>query len=150
MKKIIFSLLLSPILATGQDIPKFSNTIIAKAISFKQVKDTLLNLGYFIDQQNEEDGTIITKPKGVCNCKNVDFNQLIIYVRVRDSVGKFTGAYNINYNYNAQRGGLLSNDKNEFHPLEYWKSGISTPHMIFLKLDKIVRSISSQVTYAKL
>jgi hypothetical protein len=149
MKKILLLLILNPSFSFSQDIPKFSNTIIAKGVSFQTIKDSLLSIGYFIDQQNQEDGTIITKPKGVCDCKNVNFHQLIIYVRVKDSVAKFSGTFNINYNNNAQRGGLFSNDRTEFHPLEYWKSSISLPHSIFMKMDKIVRTLSSDISYAK-
>ena len=149
MKKVLTCILIAPLISLGQDIPKFSNTVIAKNISFQVIKDSLLDKGFFIDQQNEQDGTIITKPKGVCDCKNIDFHQLIIYVRVKDSVAKFTGAFNINYNFNAQRGGLISNDRTEFHKLEYWKSSISVPHVLFLKLDKIVRSMSEVISYSK-
>ena len=149
MKKLLFCLFFAPFFSFAQDIPKFSNTIIAKNICFQVIKDSLLDKGFFIDQQNEQDGTIITKPKGVCDCKNIDFHQLIIYVRVKDSIAKFTGAFNINYNFNAQRGGLISNDRTEFHKLEYWKSSISVPHALFLKLDKIVRSISTDIAYSK-
>jgi hypothetical protein len=149
MKRFLFLLAL-PVAAKSQEIPKFSNAIIANHVTFKQVKATLLDSAFFIDQQNEEDGTIITKPKGVCDCKNKDFNQLIVYVRVKDSSATFTGKFNLNYNYNQSRGGLLSNDKTDFRQLEYWKSAMSAPHNIFLKLDALVRSISQQITYAKL
>lgn len=149
MKRSLILFLL-PIAAHSQGIPKFSNAIIAKGVTFKQIKSALLDSAYFIDQQNEEDGTIITKPKGVCDCKNKDFNQLIIFVRIKDSSATFSGKFNFNYNYNQSKGGLFSNDKNEFQQLEYWKSGISVPHHIFLKLDGFVRGLSSQITYVKL
>lgn len=136
--------------AAAQDIPKFTNTIFAKGVAFSQVKDSLLNQGYFIDQQNEQDGTIITKPKGVCDCKNKDFHQVVYYIRVKDSTARIGGKFNINYNYDASKGGFFSNDKNEFHQLEYWKSGISVPHQIFLIMDSFAHSLSSQITYAKL
>lgn len=149
MKKVLLFLFFVPLLSFSQDIPKFSNAIIAKGVSFKQIKSSLLDSAFFIDLQNEEDGTIITKPKGVCNCKNKDFNQLIIYVRVKDSIATFTGKWNVNYNYNQSRGGFLSNDKNDFQRLEYWKSSSSVPHHIFLILDHFARSLSSDISYSK-
>lgn len=149
MKLIIFALLALPLLAPAQDIPKFSNAIIFKGAGFQQIKDTLLNRGFFIDQQSEQDGTIITKPKGVCDCKNTDFNQLIIYVRLKDGVSTMTGKWNLNYNYHADHGGLLSNDRHDFHVVEYWKSKSSVPHHVFMIMDEIARGLSSDISYIK-
>lgn len=149
MKRLLLLLLLIPGFAFAQDIPKFTNTIFVKGVSFKKAKATLLDSAYFIDQQNEEDGTIVTKPKGVCDCHNKDFNQLIISIRVKDSTARISGTFNINYNSNAQKGGLFSNDRTEFHQLEYWKSGISSYHKIFLIMDSIARAMGRDVTYAK-
>jgi hypothetical protein len=148
MKKFIFLLL--PFYLKAQEPPKGSNAIIAKGVSFKQIKDSLLDQGFFIDQQNEEDGTIITKPKGVCECKNVDYNQLIISIRVKDSVAKFSGTWNLNFNYHSTGGSLFSNDRTEFHRLEYAKSSLNVQHKIFLRMDAFVRKLTADVSYATL
>lgn len=146
MKIICLALCLIPIACACQDIPKFSNVIFAKGTSFRQAKDSLLANGYFIDQQNEQDGTIITKPKGV---EKNDVRTLIIEIYIKDSTARITGRWNNNYNYRAQTGGLASVDKTQFFPVEYWKSGISVPHKMFLLMDNFARTLSSRITYAK-
>jgi len=144
--KLLFLALLLPLTGRSQDIPKFSNTILVKGVTFKQAKSALLDSAYFIDQQNEQDGTIVTKPKGF---EKNDVRTLIIYVRVKDSVARITGAWNNNFNYRAQSGGLGSVDKTQFHPVEYWKSSISVQHFAFLQLDRYARSLGGEITYAK-
>jgi len=147
MKVFLLFTFFVPIAALGQDIPKFSNTILARGVSFNQAKDSLLSQGYFIDQQNEQDGTIITKPKGV---EKNDVRTIIIEVYVKDSIARITGRWNNNYNYRAQSGGLFSVDKTQFTPVEYWRSGISVPHKMFLIMDSYAKSMTSLISYEKL
>jgi hypothetical protein len=90
MKKLLVCLFLAPLLSFAQDIPKFSNTIFVKGVSWRQVMDTLLNQGYVIDEQNEKDGTITTRPM---QYEKTDVREIVYYIRVSDSTAKIKGKY---------------------------------------------------------
>lgn len=143
MIRIILILFLFPFSCLGQDIPKFSNTIYVKNVSFASAKNALLDIGYFIDQQNEQDGTIITKEINADKDKmfGVELNRyvMIIYVRIKDSIGKISAQMS-----------FTDGNKREWSTVEYWKLRTSVPHSLFLIIDKYAHSIGSEITYAKL
>ena len=143
---LIITLVFIPLNVICQEIPKFANTIIVEGTCFDSLKNSLLDNGYFIDQQNKDDGTVITKAKGI---DKYDMHTLIMYIRIKDSVAKITGKWNLNVNYNAQKGGLYSNDKTDFMPLEYWKDKHSNPHVIFVVMDNFAKSLHGKISYVK-
>lgn len=142
MKKI-FILLLLPCFCNAQDIPKFANTIFVKGVTFAQVKSALLDSAYFIDLQNEQDGTIITTEKNVDPYRlfgqNTDRWHIILNIRVKDSIAKISGQI-----------WYVEQKPKQWRPIEYWRSTISAPHAIFMNMDKVAQSLHGQVTYAKL
>lgn len=74
---------------------KKDNLIIVKGISFDTVVNTLLDNGYFIEQKDMKDGTIITKPKPVNYANSgkarYEATTMILYIRVKDSIAKIIG-----------------------------------------------------------
>jgi len=121
---LFFLTFLYPVILSSQEPIKKNNAIVVKGVTFGKVKETLLDAGIFIDEQNSEDGTIVTKRKGYCNCPNKDFYQLIYYIRVKDTIATIRGKWNVIIRPN-------DNDVNNFMEVEYWKDKNSGPHYIF-------------------
>jgi hypothetical protein len=145
MKKLLFILIgfFPAFLIAQEPSPvKNNNTIIVKGVGFGQVKETLLNAGIFIDQQNAEDGTIITKRKGYCECPNKDFYQLIYYIRVKDSVatirGKFSQAVQIHLFGDSNPN---TDDKDDFSDVVYWKTKNTSYHYLFGIMTQFAKSL---------
>lgn len=110
---------------------KNNNTIIVKGVEFAKVKEVLLDAGFFLDQQSAEDGTIITKRKGFCECPNKEFYQLVYYIRVKDSIvtikGKFSQAAQVKL-FNDHPN---TDDKDDFSDVFYWKSKNTSYNYLF-------------------
>ncbi|OSZ77589.1 hypothetical protein CAP36_14540 [Chitinophagaceae bacterium IBVUCB2] len=143
MKRIstFFLFLFFSIIVKSQEPVKNNNAIVVKGVIFSKVKETLLDAGFFIDQQNAEDGTIITKQKGFCECPNKDFYQLIYYIRVKDSVatirGKFSSAVQLNLLNNHKN----TDDKDDFSEVLYWKDKKSSYHYLFGIMTEFSKSL---------
>lgn len=150
MKLLLLALLCyAPTLCQGQDPPRYTNAILVKGTSFQQVKSALLDSGFFIDQQNEQDGTIITKRKGFCNCPNKDFYQLVYYIRVKDSTAtiraKFSAAAQMHIFSNDHP---HTDDKDDFEEVQYRKSKILIYHYLFGLMQEFAGSLKGQMNYA--
>lgn len=135
MKKVFLLIFFFPFLAFSQEPQKNNNTIIVKGVSFNKVKETLLDAGIFIDQQNADDGTIITKRKGYCECPNKEFFQLIYYIRIKDSIASIKGRFNIIVTQS-------DNDENNFIEVKYWKAKNTGMHYVFGIMDKFAKSLN--------
>ena len=125
---LFLSLFFASCCVFGQEPVKGNNAIIVKGVTFSKVKGTLLDAGIFIDQQNAEDGTIITKRKGYCECPNKDFYQLIYYIRVKDSVATIRGQFSTPV-YLLGGGGKSPED--DFSEVIYWRDKKSGYNYIF-------------------
>lgn len=126
---LLFVLSLCSYFSFGQ--VKGNNAIIVKSVGFIQVKETLLDAGIFIDEQNAEDGTIITKKKGYCECPNKDFYQLIYYIRIKDSVATIRGKWDLDAPLN-----------NGFSEVVYWKAKTSAMHYLFGIMIEFAKSLN--------
>jgi hypothetical protein len=139
---LLFMLInLSP--AFSQEPVKNNNAIIVKGTSFNKIKETLLDAGVFIDQQNAEDGTLITKRKGYCECPNKDFYQLIYYIRIKDSVAtiraKFSQAVQIHLFGDNNKN---TDDKDEFSDVIYWKAKNTSYNYLFGVMNNFAKSLN--------
>lgn len=134
-------LVLYPILLKAQEPVKNNNAIIVKGVGFTKVKETLLDAGIFIDQQNAEDGTLITKRKGFCECPNKDFYQLIYYIRVKDSVATIRGKFSSEVSLSLL-GNRNINPKDDFSEVLYWKDKKSRYHYLFGIMTDFAKSLN--------
>lgn len=81
-------LLFLPVFTFAQKLPKKTNTITVKNISFQEAATALLDAGYTIKQSDKELQIITTDEKKMCkNC--VKYTQ--INVRIKDSVAVING-----------------------------------------------------------
>lgn len=115
----------------SQEPVKGNNAILVKGVSFKSVKESLLDSGIFIDQQDEEDGTIITKRKGYCECPNKEFYQLIYYIRVKDSLATIRGRFSQQVQLKIASTILPRDEREDFTEAIFWKSKMSAYNYIF-------------------
>jgi hypothetical protein len=90
-----------------------------------------LDSGIFIDQQDEEDGTIITKRKGYCECPNKEFYQLIYYIRVKDSLATIRGRFSQQVQLKIASTILPRDEREDFTEAIFWKSKMSAYNYIF-------------------
>lgn len=135
MRKLFFSsLLFVSFHLIAQEPVKGNNAIIVSGVTFTNVKNTLLDAGIFINEQSVEDGTIITKRKGYCECPNKDFYQLIYYIRIKDSVATIKGRFNVILKQS-------DNDENNFMEVTYWKAKNSVPHYLFGIMTDFAKSL---------
>jgi len=142
MKKLLICLLFNPALSFCQEIPKYSTTIIAHGLSFQQIKDSLLSHSFFIEQQNESNGTIITKEKNADSYRafgsNLNRWTVMIYVRIKDSTAVFTEQYS-----------YMEGNFKRWKQVEYWKAKGSVPHSLFMILDNFVKCLTPRIEYTK-
>ncbi len=135
MKYFLYLLILScPKFVYGQVPIKGNNAIVVSGVTFSQVKESLLGAGIFISEQSAEDGTIITKRKGYCECPNKEFYQLIYFIRIKDSVAIIRGRFNVILNPS-------DNDENNFLEVLYWKAKNSGYHYVFGVMDAFAQSL---------
>jgi len=135
-----------PMLVVAQEPKKNDNTIIVKGVSFAKVKETLLDAGFFLDQQNSDDGTIITKRKGYCECPNKDFYQLVYYIRVKDSVATIRSQFSSEFSLSGNR-----NPKEDFSEVVYWKDKKSGYGYLFGIMIAFAESLKgSSIEYKRL
>lgn len=92
--------------ASSQDIPIKANIILVHGVSFKEVVNTLLDRGYSISKIDSNFNTVETEPKDIPNQGMVQ--QMILKVRVKDSITTITGLFGFPANTNNQyRAGSL-------------------------------------------
>jgi len=143
MKSILFIfLLLSSINVQSQEPVKNNNAIIVKGVVFSKVKEVILDAGIFIDDQNAEDGTIITKRKGYCECPNKEFYQLIYYIRIKDSVATIRGQFSSAVQLRLFTNRTNTDDKDDFSPVLYWKDKKSAYHYLFGIMRDFAKSLN--------
>jgi hypothetical protein len=142
MKSIVIYFLYFIISVFCQEPVKGNNVILVRGVSFKTIKEALLDSGIFIDQQNEEDGTIITKRKGYCECPNKDFYQLIYFIRVKDSVATIRGKFSQQVQIKLFNVSPNTDDKDDFMEAIFWKSKSSTYNYIFGIMTQFARSLN--------
>lgn len=146
-KKLIqlIVVLFSPFVFFGQDIPKYAKAIYVKDVSFMKAKNALLDSGYFIEQQSEEDGTIVTKEFNGDTYRmfgqNLNRYAVVMFIRVKDSTAKIMAKWAFN-----NEGDPFA--KKQFQDLEYWKLKSSVPHALFMILDKYARSLGGEINYS--
>src|SRR5437667_6093679 len=140
MKKLFFlSFALYPMLLKAQEPVKDNKAIIVRGVVFSKVKETLLDAGIFIGQQNAEDSTIITNRKGYCECPNKDFYQLIYYIRVKDSVATIRGKFSVEVQLFSSN--KHTEDKDDFSDVVYWKAKHSAYHYLFGIMMNFAKSL---------
>ncbi len=152
MQKIVYFLLLFILSfdVWGQEPIKGNNAIIVSGVSFQKVKETLLDAGIFIDQQNAEDGTLITKRKGYCECPNKEFYQLIYFIRVKDSVATIRGQFSAEASLSLFGEGK-KDPEDDFTEALYWKSKNSGYNYIFRVMQNFAKSLNgSSINYKTL
>ena len=135
MKIMLVFLSLISLCSYAQEIPKFTNTIFVKGVSWKQVKTSLLHQGYAVAEENEQHGTITTSPR---ECDKNDLREIVYNITVNDSIAKITGKYINNYGSRA------------VGDVEYWKSTVSAMHFIFLVMNDFAKSLPGDISYAQL
>lgn len=142
MKKVAALCLSVLIYCAIQAQEKGDNAIVVKGVDFAQVKNVLLDNGYFIDQQNEQDGTIVTRETNADDARSFGQNlnrfNIILYVRVSNSTAVITGQMR-----------FTEEEKKEWHPVEFWKSKGSVPYHLFAKMDKIAQGLKGELSYVK-
>ena len=139
---LISSVLFFNVSAFCQEPVKGNNSIVVKGVNFKKIKETLLDSGIFIDQQSEEDGTIITKRKGYCECPNKDFYQLIYFIRVKDTVATIRGKFSQQVQLKLVDASPNTDDKDDFTEAVFWKSKLSSFNYIFRIMTEFARSLN--------
>ena len=142
MFKYLFFLFI-PLTAISQEkIPKKSNTIEVSGVTFKEVANTLLDLGFTFDKIDSNYQTIKTDFKqGTGKNKWMKFR---IMVRVKDSIAIFSGDW-----YNTMFIGttiltVRQSLENSIEKIEY-KS--VNPKNCFLEMNEIAISFKKSVTY---
>lgn len=132
-KLLLLAFVFSTSLIKAQEaVPvKNNNTIIVKGTSYSKVKETLLDAGFFIDQQNADDGTLITRRKGFCECPNKEFYQLVYYIRVKDSVANIKGKFSQAVQIKLVETHRNTDGKDDFSEVIYWKSKSSAYNYLF-------------------
>jgi hypothetical protein len=147
MKKLFFFLFI-PLFAISQEPQKGDNTIVVNGVGFTQIKNALLDSGYFIAEQNADDGTIVTKARNADNGRifgqRLDRYHIIIYVRVKDSVATFRE----DYDFKTGEGNRES-DRSDFKEVTYWKSKGSVPYHLFEQMDAIAKGFGRPLVYLK-
>lgn len=117
-------MLLLPTLCCGQEIPVKSNTIIASGVGFKQVVNAMLDNNFRIKEKDETFQT--------ATLENINRPNMIIEIRIKDSVCYFKEWLSSYAVYYASKGDAPAFRK------------------AFEAMDKIARSITGQISYAKL
>lgn len=143
MKLYIIALLL-PSISVAQEIPKHTNAISVKSVSFNDIALALTEAGYFIDKKDSALGTIITLPKQNIRVSSNNGN-VIIQVRIKDSTAIITGQYN--WNVEAKTG-FLNNDFRTYETIE--KRGMKGSLFLqaFNRLNDFALSFKKEVTYS--
>lgn len=145
MKKLLFLFFaFCSMLSKAQEPVKNNNAIIVRGVVFSKVKETLLDAGIFIDQQSAEDGTLITKRKGYCECPNKDFFQLIYYIRVKDSVATIKAKFSSEVQIHLFDTHKNTDDKDDFSDVVYWKDKHSAAHYLFGIMTDFAKSLNGK------
>lgn len=131
--------------STGQQ--KGDSKIIVKGICYDSVLIKLLDAGYFIDKKDTSLKTAITNPKKY-NTKGSTCN-LIIQVRVKDSVCYITGLSNMDAVINdfLVKGNTI--DYRTYEPVVNIGMKGSPAKEAFNTLDKFAKSLNGQIFYSK-
>lgn len=141
-RKLLLVVLL-PSFAFGQNILPAANTIIVKNVSFLQVCNALLDSGYTIESKDNDLMTATTGQRQYPKYWNAVYT---VKIRIKDSCAYITGLFTA-----PPKGGLFLNEPvvNRTN-----KNGETKPKSIdgyiFMLLDRFARSLSAQITYAKL
>ena len=152
MKKIIFILLLSPLLSAAQEIPNKARTILVKGVSFNEVCSALMDSGYVIESKDNELMTARTEPIEYPKYWNGAYK---IQIRVKDSVAYFTGLYKVPYLTGIRVGSGLY-DKNPWSQTDYIyhhvnRKGKTFPKSMFgypfLLMNKFVAGFGKEMEY---
>ncbi len=135
--KLLLALMLFPAVAFGQTIPKKANVILVQSVTFKEVVDTLLDHGYFFQQVDTINHTIITQPR---TFKNGNY---FMQIYVKDSVVTITGKFNMNGEIKLFG---VTYDAKEYEDIRNAAKG-SVYGNAFLKLDQFALRFNKPVTY---
>lgn len=131
-----------PVAAFCQNAPKGANTIIV-ASTFNEACIKLLDAGYFIDKKDSTLGTIVSSPKYI---KKVDGN-IIIQVRIKDSLAYISGLLNQNIAYNGRYGTV---DFKEYSAIENKGMKNSPAKQFFNAMEDFAKSFNKRVDYKTL
>lgn len=138
MKRLIICLILCPFLSFAQKIPHKANAFILTGISKNDLRQSLVKLGF--TAVDHDSASFVTLPK---QYKDINKGNMILMVQQKDTALVVTGTYNSNDNTILDPNGSV-----------YWPivrtGGWSYSRQFFEKLNKIMLSIVSQITYAKL
>jgi len=142
MFKYLFFLFI-PLTAISQEkIPKRSNTIEVNGVTFKEVANTLLDLGFTFDKIDSNYQTIKTDFKqGTGKNKWMKFR---IMVRVKDSIASFSGDWYNTMFIGASILTVRQSLENSIEKIEY-KS--VNPKNCFLEMNEIAISFKKSITY---
>jgi hypothetical protein len=148
MKIILLLPLFLFAMAHGQQ--KGDNTIMVTGTPFEQIIGMLLADKYLIDQEN--DSEIVTKPIEFVEQKNQSTKKysIIMDIKFKESskVALITGKYNYHILMNNIFGPTVNGA--DFKPVANIESKSSYIRKSFIVVDKFAKSLSGQITYAKL
>ena len=141
MLKYIF--LLFPLFALSQQkIPKKTNTIEVKGVSFKEVANSLLDAGYAFEKTDSNFQTIKTEFKdGVGKNK---WMKLRLMTRVKDSTATITGEWYNTMFIGAKLLGVDQTIENSTYKIEYTSGN---PKNCFLEMNAFANSFKKAITY---
>lgn len=122
--KAFLALLILPAFSLAQEIPIKSNRIIASGVGYKQVVNAILDNNFRIKEKDETFQT--------ATLESMDHPNLNIEIRIKDSICYFKESLSSYGVYYATKGDAPAFRK------------------AFEIMDKIAKSITEKITYAKL
>ena len=137
--KFFLLILLLPVFALCQEIPKKSTTIVVRNIGLLEASQKLVDMGYMIDKKDPELGTVYTTPYAYSGSY-----QMMIYVRVKDSTATITGKWNVNADIKL---GYSTYDMRTWNPIKYSSMSGNMDRKAFMIMDKYAKSFGKSIEY---
>lgn len=140
--KLLFTLLLLPVMAFGQKPPKKTNTIEVQGVTFRQMAASLMDAGYYIEKADSNFQTIRTEFKtGTGKNKNM---KMRLMVRIKDSTAIITGDWYNTMFVGSKFLGKEGTVENSTYPIEY---ASVNPKNCFIEMDEFAKSFNKPTAY---